>query len=149
VKPTDLANVGYLDLKNGVEVELDDGREKSVRTPDLLFTHVPPQSWEQDPQDIAVLEIGLSQSYKDLRRCVDLWLRGSSTIKIVFLAKLTESPRYPWKANIEHIQECGLQNFPTTISVRDVKSDPNDPAGCLSIHGMRIINRLHGIMAKG
>lgn len=146
IKQTDPERVGYLDLSDGEEVDLDDGREKSFRTPDLLFTIVPPQSLKQDPQDVAVLEVGLSQSYKDFRGCVGLWFEGNSMIKMVFLVKLTESPRYSQKANVEHVRESGLQNFPTTISVRDVQSDPNDPAGCLSIHGVQMMGKLTGFM---
>lgn len=149
-KPTtEPDTAGFLELMTNSEEELNCGGEPIIRTPDLLVAYMAPPAQKEDPKHVAVLEVGLTQPYNELRDLVDAWFESRPALNTVLIVKLEEKPRYVRHSNVRHVLKRGAENFPSlnNIRVRDIQeTNPDDPASALSIYGMPVLGRITGFM---
>lgn len=147
-KPTyELDVVGTLGLKTRSEAKLVREGLPIIRTPDLLVQYRPPLAQEKDFKEVAVLEVGFTQSYNNLRGLVDVWFESRPSPKTVLIIKVTESPRYVRHTNVRYVLEQGVEHFPSVdnIHIRDIQGCKTSH-GALSIYKMPVLGRITAFM---
>ena len=114
----------------------------SKKQPDVLFKY-----YGQDENMLytAVVEIGFSETYKDLVEDVKLWIEGRTDTRTVFLIKVEESPLY--RSPIGKLDDDVIENLKLS-DLHDVKTsmvileDPNDRFGPLKVNNLVWVNKM-------
>ncbi|KAK2741164.1 hypothetical protein FQN55_008427 [Onygenales sp. PD_40] len=111
----------------------------TTKVPDIMISHAPDAATISSPFFLA--EVGFSESYEDLVRTMKFWLDGHEKIKMAFLIKFQESPRYSGKKCFVALAKEVVANAEEYADDRD-GFKPDDSAGILQAHGAPLVGRI-------
>lgn len=110
----------------------------TTKIPDIMISHAPDAATISSPFFLA--EVGFSESYEELVKSMKFWLSGHEKIKIAFLVKFRESPRYSGKKSFIALPREAMENAERYANDRDgFKID--DSAGVLQAYGAPFVGR--------
>ena len=108
----------------------------SKKEPDVLFKY---GGQDDDVLYTAVVEIGFTETYKELIDDVKLWIEGNKDIRTVILIKVEENPPYSSPASKLEDDEVKDLGFPDHRCLRTTMvslKDPNNSFGPLQINNL-------------
>jgi hypothetical protein len=89
----------------------------TTKIPDMILSYAPNKTTAMKP--VFVVEIGFTESYTDLLKSMRIWLSGHEHVKIAFLVKFEESPRYSGKKCLSKLPPDLLSNADKYLKDRD------------------------------
>ncbi|KAL9130694.1 MAG: hypothetical protein Q9217_001173 [Psora testacea] len=116
--------------------------EGSKKEPDVLFKYQGP---DRNVLYTAVVEIGFTETYKELIDDAKLWIEGNRDIRTVILIKVEENPRYSSpisKLEDDKVKDLGFPNPRDLKTSLVVPRDPNDSFGPLQINNLVLVGKM-------
>ncbi|KAK2806810.1 hypothetical protein FQN50_005672 [Emmonsiellopsis sp. PD_5] len=111
----------------------------TTKAPDIMISHAPDAATISSPFFLA--EVGFSESYEDLVKTMKFWLNGYEKIKMAFLIKFQESPRYSGKKCFLALPKDVVANAEQYANDRDAFKT-NDSDGILQAFGAPLVGRI-------
>ncbi|KAK3168982.1 hypothetical protein OEA41_005430 [Lepraria neglecta] len=110
-----------------------DGTKKE---PDVLFKY---GGQDDDVLYTAVVEIGVTETYKELIDDVKLWIEGNKDMRTVILIKVEENPPYSSparKLEDNEVKDLGFPDYRCLRTTMVSLKDPNNSFGPLQINNL-------------
>ena len=108
----------------------------SRKEPDVLFKY---EGQDSNVLYTAVVEIGLTETYKELIDDVKLWIEGNRDIRTVILIKVEENPHYSSptsKLEDNEVKDLGFPDYRDLRTSMVSLKDPNKSFGPLQINNL-------------
>lgn len=122
---------------NVLSEEFGDALTAPPKMPDLLLQYSD-LSRGIPPQTNFIAKVGFWESYDDLRRSMVQWLKGNPNVKLAFLVKISENPRYQSPKQLPEetilMRELAIGDFKQKIF--DIAEDRH---GQLFVHGNKYV----------
>jgi len=116
--------------------------EGSKKEPNVLFKY---KGQDHKVLYIAVVEIGLAETYKELIDDAKLWIEGNRDIRTVILIKVEKNPRYhspTSKLEDDEVEDHGFPDPKDLDTSIVIPKDPNDSFGSLQINNLVWVNEM-------
>lgn len=116
--------------------------EGSKKEPDVLFKY---KGQDHKVLYTAVVEIGFTETYKELIDDTKIWIEGNRDIRTVILIKVEENPRYhspTGKIEDDEVKDLRFPNLKSLDTSMVIPEDPNDSFGPLQINNLVWVNKM-------
>ena len=117
--------------------------EFTSKIPDFMLSYCFGDTPFTDPVFLA--EVGFSESYPSLVKTMKYWLEGNDQIKLTFLVKFTETPRYSTRRALEHLPKDVVENAELHATDKSlVRIDTCE--GRVNIHGSSFVGKIRAFL---
>ena len=94
---------------------------------------------------IFIAEVGISESHDDLQRSMVLWLKENSNVKLAFLVKISEKPKYEHPKQLSE-EMIAMRNQPVKVIQNKLYDIVEDRNGQLFAHGSKFVGAFSGFL---
>ena len=133
---SEVARQIYVIGNQGVGAAFTGAYNGSRKEPDVLFKY---RGQDHKVLYTAVVEIGFTETYKELIDDVKLWIEGTRDIRTVILIKVEENPRYSSptsKLEDDEVKDLGFPDYTDLNTSMVSLKDPNNSFGPLQINNL-------------
>lgn len=98
------------------------------------------------PRDniVFIAEIGFTESLSELEKCIKQWFKAMPEVKVAFLVKLDERPRFSSKRAFSHLPEYVIKN-PQVYANSNTAAFLNSE-GVAEMHGVSFVGNISAFL---